>query len=108
MSTHTAQDIRPFVGRNDIAKLTFALDDGRWHLAASLAPQGLTDRLCRAIAEEKPDLFVTGNQGYKLTEHASVEEIEACAKRLASQAEKMKRRADALFAVATARSRSAA
>jgi len=111
MSDATAQpqpEVRPFVGRNELAKLEFALSDGNWHRAATLASQGINDRLARAIAEEKPGLFITGNLGYKLTAFASVAEIEASAKRLASQAAKMKTRADLLFSIAAERERASA
>jgi hypothetical protein len=109
MSEPAAQpDFRPFVGRNELAKLEYALSDGNWHRAATLASQGINDRLARAIAEEKPGLFITGNLGYKLTAFASVAEIEASAKRLASQAAKMQARADILFSIAAERERAAA
>lgn len=71
------------------------LQDGAWHRAKALctALPGLTDRACRQIAETSHGAVISGQAGYKLTRHATNDEIDRAEAWLLSQASHMKSRA---------------
>ena len=96
-----------FVGRKEVTALRAALADGCWHRASKLAERGLSDRLVRAIAEQNPAMMVSGNDGYRLSEFATLEEIEHTANSIASRIKKLTVRMDALRALACERERTA-
>lgn len=97
-----------FVGRKEVGALESALGDGQWHGASKLAQRGLSPRLVRSIAEQNPAMMVSGNDGYRLSRFASLDEIEHTANSIASRIKKLTVRMDALRALACERDRSAA
>lgn len=73
-----------------------ALADGRWHTAREL---GINDRVLRLVAEQSAGEIISGQRGYKLTRHATLDEVTHAEHWLRSQATKMLRRALAIRAV---------
>ena len=96
-----------FVGRKEVTALRAALSGGGWKRASELVKHGLSERLVRAIAEANPAMMVSGNDGYRLSEFATLEEIEHTANSLASRISKLTVRMDALRALACERERTA-
>ena len=72
------------------------LSDGQWHQASEICEgvQGLDDRTVRAIAERSRGCIVSGQRGYRLTQHATHREVRRSADSLRSQARKLLARAD--------------
>ena len=66
------------------------LEDGAWHRAKALCERfpGLTDRALRQMAEDARGAVVSGNQWYKLTRFATVEELDHFERAQLSQARK--------------------
>ncbi len=71
-----------------------ALSDGQWHTAADLAQLGIGDRTARAVAEGSAGQIISGQQGYKLTVSATLEEVAHAENWLKAQAQKMITRAN--------------
>jgi hypothetical protein len=66
-----------------------ALADGQWHTAKSL---GMNERMVRAVAERSRGAILGGQHGYRLTQHATLDEILHAEHWLRSQGTKMLRR----------------
>ena len=75
-------------------RLIEVLADGRWYQARELKQMLHTnDRRLRQLAEFSRGQIVSGQLGYRLTRHASVEEIDHAERWLLSQSRKMADRA---------------
>lgn len=80
------------------------LQDGAWHGAKELGQAlGLSDRTIRELASRSGGEVLSGQQGYKLTEKATPEEVDRAVAWLVSQAKNMKERATLIDAVAKAK-----
>jgi hypothetical protein len=67
------------------------LTDGAWHLRREICRlvPGLTERACRQIAENSKGAVIGSAKGYKLTKHATVEELDHFERSMLSQGRKM-------------------
>ena len=75
-------------------RLIEVLADGRWYQARELKTLLHTsDRKVRQLAEFSRGAVISGQQGYRLTRHASVDEIDHAERWLLSQSRKMADRA---------------
>ncbi len=96
-----ADQFQLFAPRNDAEKVQWLLDllaDGNWHHAAealnarNMPPTEGAKRMIREAAELSEGRVISGQKGYKLTAHATAEEIDHFTRQLRSQAAKMTRR----------------
>lgn len=71
-----------------------------WMSRRDLSIHGFSPRECRACCEHLGARVISGQNGYKLTRFASVDEITACANAYMSQARKMVKKAVALKRIA--------
>jgi hypothetical protein len=77
-----------------VDRLLELLGDGQWLKAGQIAKvTGWNDRKVRELADFSGGRVISGDQGYKMTRFASVEEIDHAEARLLSQARKMTERA---------------
>jgi len=90
---------RPAVNDQDIHRLLTLLADRDWLTAsaisalASFAGHAWSDRKIRAIANASAGQIISGQNGYKLTRHATLEEIRRASTWLRHQADEMRQRA---------------
>lgn len=88
--------MKPKLKQPDVDRVLYALRHGRWVKGRKLCAQtGVAYRLIRAIAQETGEI-ISSQQGYKLTEHATPEELAAAHADLVSRATKIHRRASLL------------
>ena len=69
------------------------LSDGKWHKGRTIP---IMHRKIRLICEYYPKRVLSGQQGYKLTKHASHDEIQYAVRDLKSRVRHINRRADPL------------
>lgn len=77
----------------DVSRLKFRLSGQGWMTAKQLSGYGYTDRELRHLASASNGDIISGQQGYRLTVEASVEEVDHAEKWLISQANAMRERA---------------
>lgn len=75
--------------------LAFLLDDGQWHTSRTLRLE-INHRMIRAVCEQQPHRFISGQSGYKLAKFASVREMNIAARDLRSRAACLLRRANGI------------
>ena len=85
----------PAVSDTDLARfISILLNAADWLKARDLTPlTGFDDRKLRAIAHSSRGAIISGHKGYRLTRHATIEEIDRCRSILLSQASAMTDRA---------------
>ena len=83
----------PKVDKADKNRLHQLLSDGGWHKNRTIP---MKSRLIRACCEAEPGHFLSGQQGYKLFQAATAEEITASIADLRSRARHITLRADGL------------
>ena len=81
-----------FYTNDDLEALVCHLSDGKWRKSDLITKEiGVNARKIRSIAEHT-GRFISGDLGYKLTEHATDEEVKRHLASLRSRASKIKRR----------------
>ena len=85
--------MKPKVKREHCARLWHILSDGQFHKAKDIP---MNSRMIRAVCSEKPDHFLSTQQGYKLVKYATADEIENAIADLRSRIKHIERRAHAL------------
>ena len=95
--------MKPKLKQPDVDRVLYALRHGRWIKGRKLCAQtGVAYRLIRAIAQETGKI-ISSQRGYKLTAHATPEELQEAHADLVSRAAKIKNRANLLERQITAR-----
>ena len=85
--------MKPKVKREHCVKLWKLLSDGQFHKAKDLP---MNSRMIRAVCSEKPEHFLSTQQGYKLTKYATDEEIDIAVADLRSRIKHLDARASGL------------
>jgi hypothetical protein len=79
------------VAPEEIAEMIAFLNGQDW-VKARLFPVGWTERRIRAVASASKGRVISGQQGYKLTLQATIDEVTKARNWLLGQAEEMRRR----------------
>lgn len=84
-----------YAGREPDPRLLIDLLRGRgWVTCRTIQKEaGITDRAVRNLAHHSKGQIISGQQGYKLTQEATIEEIQRASNWLRSQANEMRSRA---------------
>jgi len=87
--------LAPPVDETDLAQLLTILNSAPDWLKAKTLTQmtSFDDRKLRAIASASRGQIISGQRGYRLTRHATIEEIDRCYSALISQSNAMTERA---------------
>jgi hypothetical protein len=90
---------RPLTSELEVANFIGLLGNG-WASARSIEQfTGWDERKIRALAEGSQGRVISGQRGYKLTAHATDQEVANCRRALTSQARRMNARARQIVAV---------
>ena len=92
--------MKPKVSDEQCRALYELLIDGNWYKARQIP---MNDRLIRACCAEKPEHFLSSQQGYKITAKATIGEIDVAVADLRSRIIHLDKRAGALECVAAQR-----
>jgi len=85
--------MKPSVKREHCARLWHLLSDGQWHKGRDI---NMNHRMIRAVCQEKPNHFLSSQQGYKLVKAATDEEIDIAIADLRSRMKHLDHRASGL------------